>query len=67
MAARIAKLPPVPVRMIKQGIERAAHPLADALSAMDRDQFALAQRSEDYQTRPSNSFLEKRDPDYSGR
>ncbi|MDH3236054.1 MAG: enoyl-CoA hydratase/isomerase family protein [Alphaproteobacteria bacterium] len=66
MAARIAKLPPVPVRMIKQGIERAAHPLAEALSAMDRDQFALAQRSEDYSEAVA-SFLEKRDPDYTGR
>ena len=66
MAARVAKLPPVPVRMIKQGIERAAHPLAEALSAMDRDQFALAQRSEDYGEAVA-SFLEKRDPDYTGR
>jgi len=66
MAARVARLPPVPVRMIKQGIERAAHPLAEALSAMDRDQFALAQRSEDYGEAVA-SFLEKRDPDYTGR
>jgi len=66
MAARIAKLPPVPVRMIKQGIERAAHPLAEALSAMDRDQFALAQRSEDFGEAVA-SFLEKRDPEFSGR
>jgi enoyl-CoA hydratase len=66
MAERVAKLPPVPVRMIKQGIERAAHPLAEALSAMDRDQFALAQRSEDYGEAVA-SFFEKRDPDYTGR
>jgi len=66
MAARVAKLPPVPVRMIKQGIERAAHPLAEALSAMDRDQFALAQRSEDYGEAVA-SFFEKRDPDFTGR
>ena len=66
MAERIAKLPPVPVRMIKQGIERAAHPLAEAVSVMDRDQFALAQRSEDY-GEAVDSFLEQRDPDYTGR
>lgn len=66
MAARVAALPPVPVRMIKQGIERAAHPLADAVSAMDRDQFALAQRSEDFQE-AIDSFLEGRAPKYTGR
>jgi enoyl-CoA hydratase len=66
IAARVAKLPPVPVRMIKQGIERAAHPLAAALSAVDRDQFALLQRAEDYGEAIS-SFFEKRDPDYTGR
>ena len=66
MAGRVAKLPPVAVRMCKQGIERAAHPLADAVSAMDRDQFALAQRSEDFEE-AVKSFLEKREPRYTGR
>jgi enoyl-CoA hydratase/carnithine racemase len=66
MAARVAKLPPVPVRMIKQGVERAAHPLAEALSAFDRDQFALVQRSEDHRE-AVDSFFEKRDPDFKGR
>ncbi|MCZ6860676.1 MAG: enoyl-CoA hydratase/isomerase family protein [Alphaproteobacteria bacterium] len=66
MAQRIAALPPVAVRMCKQAIELAAHPLAEAVSAMDRDQFALIQRGEDFHE-AVQAYLEKRDPDFTGR
>jgi len=65
MADRIAAMPPVAVRMIKQGVERAAHPLADAVSAMDRDQFALAMRSGDFAEAVA-AFFEGRTPEYKG-
>lgn len=66
MARRIAALPPVAVRMCKQAIEQAAHPLAEAVSAMDRDQFALIQRGEDFHE-AVQAYLEKRDPKFTGR
>jgi len=66
MARRIAALPPVAVRMCKQAIEHAAHPLAEAVSAMDGDQFALIQRGEDYRE-AVRAYLEKREPDFTGR
>ena len=66
MAQRIAALPPVAVRMCKQAIEQAAHPLAEAVSVMDRDQFALIQRGEDFHE-AVQAYFEKRDPDFTGR
>ncbi len=66
MARRVAALPPVAVHMCKQAIEQAAHPLAEAVSAMDGDQFALIQRGEDYRE-AVQAYLEKREPDFTGR
>ena len=66
MAQRIAALPPVAVRMCKQAIEQAAHPLAEAVSVMDRDQFALIQRGEDFHE-AVQAYFEKRDPNFTGR
>ena len=65
-ADRAAGLPPVQLRMCKQGIEAASKALNQALSALDRDQFLLAQRSEDF-AEGVTSFLEKRPPRYTGR
>jgi enoyl-CoA hydratase/carnithine racemase len=66
MAERIAAMPPVQVRMVKQGVNAAAFALADAVSVLDRDQYLLAQGSEDYEE-GLRSFLEKRPPKYTGR
>lgn len=66
LAGRIAALPPIPVRMCKQGINAAAAALNAAVSVMDGDQHLLARTSEDF-TEGVRSFLEKRPPRYSGR
>lgn len=66
MAERVASLPPVQVRMCKEGVNAAATALHHAVSFMDRDQYALAQGSEDYRE-GVRAFLEKRPPNYRGR
>jgi len=66
MAERIASMPPVQVRMVKQGINAYANALSHATSVMDADQFALAFTSEDRQE-GVEAFLEGRDPVYSGK
>lgn len=66
MAERIAALPPVQVRMCKQGINAAANALNHTASYMDGDQFALSQSSEDCEE-GVRSFLERRPPEYKGR
>ena len=66
MAERVAALPPVQVRMCKEGVNAAATALHHAVSFMDRDQYALAQGSEDYRE-GVRAFLEKRPPRYTGK
>jgi enoyl-CoA hydratase/carnithine racemase len=66
MADRIAALPPVQVRMIKTQINAAAQALSAAVSALDRDQFALSQLSEDH-SESLAAFFDKRAPTYTGR
>ncbi|CUH68208.1 2,3-dehydroadipyl-CoA hydratase [Thalassovita gelatinovora] len=65
VAEQIAAMPPVAVRMIKQGIETATKPLHHAVSAMDMDQFALMQCSADHAEGVA-SFLEQRDAKFTG-
>jgi len=65
-ADRAASLPPVQLRMCKAGVDVAAKALNQAVSALDRDQFLLAQRSEDF-AEGVQSFMEKRPPRYTGR
>lgn len=64
-AARIAKLPPIPVRMTKQAVNAAAMPLARATTFMDRDQYMLATSSDDFRE-SVRAFFEKRKPDFKG-
>ncbi len=65
LAERVASMPPVQVRMIKQAVNAAAFALDRAVSHADFDQFALAAASEDY-AEGVRSFLEKRPPRYTG-
>lgn len=65
VAEKIAAMPPVAVRMIKQGIETATKPLNRAVSAMDMDQFALMQGSEDHEEGVT-SFLDGRNATFTG-
>jgi len=64
-AERVASLPPVQVRMCKEGINAAASALNHAVSVMDRDQFLLAQGAHDFQE-GVQSFLERRKPNFTG-
>lgn len=66
MAKKIASMPPVQVRMVKQGINAAAFALADSVSALDRDQYLAAISSEDYRE-GLQSFFERRPPKYTGK
>lgn len=65
MAERVAALPPVQLRMGKEGINLAAGALHQALNTMDRDPFMLAQASDDCQE-GVRSFLEKRPRCFEG-
>ncbi len=66
MAARVASMPPAQVRMIKEATNAAAFALGRAASALDRDQFVLAQSSTDFQE-GVDSFNEKRPAEFTGR
>ena len=66
MAERVASLPPVQVRMCKEGVNLASTAFHHAVSATDRDQYLLAAQSEDYRE-GVRAFMEKRKPRYTGR
>lgn len=65
LAKRYAAKPPLALRMTKQAINASANVLNDAVSYMDRDQFAFAAQTQD-QKEAITAFLEKRDPNFTG-
>ncbi|MDB4542847.1 enoyl-CoA hydratase/isomerase family protein [bacterium] len=65
LAARVAAMPPIPVRMAKRAVNMSATALDNAVSFMDADQFLLAQGTEDAVEGPL-AFFEKRTPVFRG-
>jgi enoyl-CoA hydratase/carnithine racemase len=65
-AERIARQPPIPVRMSKASVNRLAHALDDLAAHMDADQNVLTGLTEDYKEGTS-AFREKRKPRFKGR
>ncbi len=65
LAAQVAAMPPVPVRMAKRAINASATALDNAVSHMDADQFLLTQGTEDA-LEGAMAFFEKRPPRFTG-
>lgn len=65
LADKVAAMPPVAVRMIKQGINNSANALNNATSFMDADQFLLALGTTDAKE-GAQAFLQKRAPEFKG-
>jgi len=64
-AEKLAALPPLPVRMTKEAVSAISAATAQASIYMDRDQYLLASRSEDYRE-GIRAFREKRKPQFKG-
>jgi enoyl-CoA hydratase len=64
-AAKVAELPPLPVRMTKEAINAQSGALHRATSAMDRDQWMLTSQTSDF-AEGGRAFAEKRKPKFKG-
>jgi enoyl-CoA hydratase len=64
-AAKIAALPPIPVRMTKEAVNAAANALHRSASAMDRDQWLLTSGTADF-AEGARAFFEKRKAEFKG-
>jgi enoyl-CoA hydratase/carnithine racemase len=64
-AAKVAALPPIPVRMTKEAVNAATTALHRAASLMDRDQWLLTSETEDF-AEGGRAFREKRKPKFKG-
>jgi len=64
-AAKVAALPPIPVRMTKEAVNAASAALHKATSIMDRDQWMLTGETADF-AEGGRAFMEKRKPVFRG-
>ena len=64
-AAKVAALPPIPIRMTKESVNAVAAATAHASSFMDRDQYLRATSSEDFRE-GVRAFREKRPGKFKG-